>query len=434
MNTNDLIQRWSTFSLQEIEDQIRRGEDLDSIIQLLGAETVSEIQQISSTPPSFGPREEVVLLPGIMGSMLVSIRGVTTLLWVNPLLFIQGNARYLRLSPDADSDEYSQVDCVPLSLEKLTYFKISLSLNRNTVLHEFPYDWRRPIEYNADILHKAIERWSEGDPERKFNLVAHSMGGLVSRAYLARHQTSAEKRIRRLVLHGTPNFGSPNAVETLYNGNSMMGTVDRLNSQNAMREVVFSLPSIYQLLPAPREYYSANRPYPVDFDMYNADAWSLPGIRQVFLDGAYKLHKELGRSDPQVPIDMIAGCHIQTLVTAGLEIGSGKASFTGNRIDEGSDSGDGTVPLWSAHLPGANMYFIQDVHRRLPGNTKVIQATMDLIQSGRCSLPQSLPVPKRGLFSFEPTMPAEIRADNLKSKIETGTASSVDINQLYFAF
>ena len=174
MDTNDLLHRWSTLSLAEIEEEIRRGEDQETVIQLLGAETVAEIQAVSFAPPVPGPREEMVLIPGIMGSNLASIRGVTTLLWVNPLLFLQGNGRFLRLNAAGDEDEAPEVEVMPIGLEKLAYLKASLNFNRQSNLHEFPYDWRRPIEYNADVLRRSIDRWSGGDPQRKFSLVAHS--------------------------------------------------------------------------------------------------------------------------------------------------------------------------------------------------------------------------------------------------------------------
>jgi hypothetical protein len=74
MNTNDLLHRWATLSLEEIEDEILRGEDLDEINQLVGAETVAEVRGISFGPRPVGDLEEVVLLPGIMGSMLSSIQ------------------------------------------------------------------------------------------------------------------------------------------------------------------------------------------------------------------------------------------------------------------------------------------------------------------------------------------------------------------------
>ena len=434
MDTNDLLHRWSTLSLAEIEDEIRRGEDQETVTQLLGADTVAEIQTISFAPPTAGPRDEVVLIPGIMGSNLTSIRGVTTLLWINPLLFLQGNGRFLRLNANGEDDEAPEVEVVPIGLEKLAYLKTSLNFNRQTNLHEFPYDWRRPIEYNADVLQRSIDHWSGGDPARKFNLVAHSMGGLVLRAYLARHPQHAEQHIQRLIMHGTPNFGAANAVDNLANGNSMMATVDRLNGENEMRKLVFCLPSVYQLLPAPPEFFPGGRNYPANFDIYNASEWRIPEIQQKYLDGARALQKALAASDPQLPIDVIAGANIDTMVEANLLFDGDIPSLQPVRQAVGADSGDGTVPLWSAVLPAAKTYYTQVIHRELPGNNAVMRATLDLIRSGTCDLPETLPSPRPFPFEAQTPHSFDAQATVLRAKIEAGTAGEKDLQKIFFAF
>jgi pimeloyl-ACP methyl ester carboxylesterase len=429
VDTNDLLHRWSTLSLAEIEAQIQNGTDLETVTQLLGADTVAEIQQISFAAPMVGEREDVVLLPGIMGSLLASIRGVTTLLWINPLLFLQGNGRYLRLNEAGTQDEDPNIEGVPLGLEKLTYLKISLKFNKQFNLHEFPYDWRRPIEVSADALDTSLEKWAGGDPNRKFTLVGHSMGGLVSRAYMARHPKNAEKRIKRLIMHGTPNFGATNAVDSLLNGNSMMATVDKLNAQNEMRQLVYCLPSVYQLLPAPPDCFPTGRAYPVNFDFYQAASWKLPVVKQKYLDGANLLHHVLAASDPQIPMVEIAGVNIETLVGIDADTSKPGLHLITKVVAEGENSGDGTVPLWSAMYPKATMYFIQEVHRKLPGNNQVIDATMELIQSGTCGLPKTLPKSKPTFFA--PQVPFDVQAEDLRAKIENGQAGEQDLEKLF---
>ena len=44
-----------------------------------------------------------------------------------------------------------------------------------------------------------------------------------------------------------------------------------------------------------------------------------------------------------------------------------------------SYGGDATVPLWSAVLPGAQMYYVNEKHRYLPGNDKVIAGVLELL-------------------------------------------------------
>jgi pimeloyl-ACP methyl ester carboxylesterase len=450
MNTNDLLLRWSNLSLDQIEDEIREGKDQDSAVELLGAGTVAEMQAVSFAPPSAAPKEAVVLLPGIMGSLLTSIRGVTTLVWINPLMFVQGNARYLRMDGSGVIDECHEVEIVPVGLEKMTYLKMELTLNREAQLYEFPYDWRRNIEYNADKLHESLERWA-GGTKRKFTLLAHSMGGLVSRTYMARHTKDAEQRVKKLVMMGTPNYGSTNAIETLMTGNSLMETVDKLSKNNAMIDVVRSMPGVYNLLPAPPECFPSARAYPMNWDLYTAATWNIPGIQQKHLDSTRSLYQALGGSDPQIPMVEIAGCNLDTLVGMDASLPAASAVSTAvaaaklvlkpNRVEHGDDSGDGTVPLWSARLPGADLFYIEEKHADLPKNQHVIQAALELINDGKPGLATALPEPKGGLFGLSFDVPGEgaapaavtLSAAELEARIRSGTANQDDLKQLYFA-
>ena len=69
----------------------------------------------------------------------------------------------------------------------------------------FPFDYpstQVTIPDAAEYLHQAIDQLDGID---EINLVGHSMGGLVIRAYFAEHH---DPRIRRVVMLGTPNYGA----------------------------------------------------------------------------------------------------------------------------------------------------------------------------------------------------------------------------------
>jgi len=434
MNTNDLLANWSVLSLDEVETRLQAGDDTEALVQLFGAEEVAELREMADQPRSRGTRELVVLLPGVMGSLLHSIRGVTTLLWINPLLFLQGKADYLELNQDGTGDGTPSVETVPIALEKLTYMKTALAFRRHVELYEFPYDWRLPMEANGDLLGDCIERWADGDPEKKFTLVGHSMGGIVSRAYMARHTAAAEQRVKHLIMHGTPHFGAAGAVENLIMGNRMMSIVAKLNENNELHRLLLNLPSAYQLIPAPPGLFPSHRAYPANWDLYDATAWQLEGIRQDYLDAGRRFHQLLADSDPQVQITEIAGCNRETVVEVRRQNGSDdKPVYQLVRQEEGPDGGDGSVPLWSAVLPGATMYYIEETHRTLPKNKKVIKATLDLIAGQKPSLPTELPAHRVAIRTAPEPEPVEIEAERLRLHLQDGTANEEHLSQLYFA-
>lgn len=110
---------------------------------------------------------------------------------------------------------------------------------------EFPYDWRRYNCVSAAKLQKLIKarlpQWREstGNDAAKVILIAHSMGGLVSRYYL--EKLEGWKDCRALITFGTPYRGSVNALDFLVNGYKQR-FID-------LTEVLRSFNSAYELLP-----------------------------------------------------------------------------------------------------------------------------------------------------------------------------------------
>jgi len=122
----------------------------------------------------------------------------------------------------------------------------------------FVYDWRQDNVSSARQLDAFIEqiRQDHRNPEQKVDIVAHSMGGLVTRYYL-RYGTAdvlddnefpvnlwGRDRVRRVVLLGTPNLGSVNSIGAFIEGVPV--AFGRIPT-----EVLATMPSLYQLFPHP---------------------------------------------------------------------------------------------------------------------------------------------------------------------------------------
>lgn len=213
---------------------------------------------------------------------------------------------------------------------------------------DFPYDWRRDNRVAAQRLAEQAPQWlhrwrqESGSSEAKLVLLGHSMGGLVSRAFL--ELFGGWQYTRALITFGTPYRGSLNALDFLANGYQKGVGPLKLDLTSFLR----SLTSVYQLLPiAPciddrsgtLRRVTEVPSLPTGFDGQRALA-----ARTDFHDAiahAVDANGGPGRYD----IHPVVGIFQDTMVSARLQDGE----LTVLASDpNGDDDGDGTVPRWSA--------------------------------------------------------------------------------------
>jgi pimeloyl-ACP methyl ester carboxylesterase len=155
----------------------------------------------------------------------------------------------------------------------------------------FAYDWRRDNVESARLLARRVEalKLKLGRPDLRFNIVAHSMGGLVARYAamygdqdLAPEGAAAQPTwagasfVDKIFMFGTPNAGSMEAFSVLLEGYSVTeGLRRRVRLLNKLsREDVMTAPSIFQLLPhSARARFLDENLRPLTVDLYDPEVW-----------------------------------------------------------------------------------------------------------------------------------------------------------------
>ncbi|MFN2597065.1 MAG: esterase/lipase family protein [Pyrinomonadaceae bacterium] len=186
----------------------------------------------------------------------------------------------------------------------------------------FPYDWRRDNVESARLLVSRLGALKRklNKPDLRFNVLAHSMGGLVAR-YAAAYGDAdlppegtapaptweGARDIAKIFMIGTPNEGSAEALVTLLEGYSVTeGLRRRVHLLNKLsREDAITAPSIFELLPhdGAARFLDENL-QPVQVDLYDPAAWRAygwspvndPDFRRRYSEG--RLRDEEARRKP----------------------------------------------------------------------------------------------------------------------------------------
>lgn len=223
-------------------------------------------------PNNHADQPPLVIIPGLMGTRLVA-RDTGREVWPGgPLGLLLGDYDELslglagepasgRLEPGRLTDSVAGRDFYRSIIRTLEdaagYRRADIGADAGgRQYHVFTYDWRQDLQHTAAALDRFIEsiRDRHDNPNLRVDIVAHSMGGLIARYFLRygsqdalndnalRPTMAGAKKIRRVILLGTPNLGSVDAVRALIQGR-------RLGLRSIAPETLASMPSMFQLFP-----------------------------------------------------------------------------------------------------------------------------------------------------------------------------------------
>ena len=275
-------------------------------------------QTIAQGPPTGQKgKPPVIIIPGLIGSELVN-KETDEVVWFD---LQRSKTDDLRLPISADLDK-NRDNLVPRDIlrnikylkflpETEIYQKLASSLEIpgdytegkwdapgengfQDTYYVFPYDWRRDNVENARILNRRMAELKAKlkRPDLKFNIVAHSMGGLIARYAAMYGDTDALNGTRRPVptwagaahinkifLVGTPNEGSISSLNALVKGYALGGGgINIPFIQSLSKYDMFTLPAIFQLLPHSGTIRAFDENLkPLKIDVYNPATWEKYG-------------------------------------------------------------------------------------------------------------------------------------------------------------
>lgn len=376
MTEREYLQQLSRSTPDDVAAEILHADEQHArVLEIyLGSDQYNRLQSIAqqglargvAPPPKRG---NVVVLHGIMGSDL-SEYGVASpsLIWVQVLKLIAGS--FSRLALDDSGKSANDIRASGIYLRY--YGALLLSLNQEWNVRPFFYDWRRDIRFAAADLNTML---TTQFPNQPVHLVAHSMGGLVARTFVANFPdtwniTGKDGTRSNLVMLGTPNYGSFAIPRLLLGTNdvlSLIAKMDLSHSPRQLLDVARTFVGAYQMMPAKGHIDGLDA-------LYKSASYNIAPIPQALLDGALAFQNEIAAAIDKDRMAYVAGYNRVT--PAAIKDVTQLANDNGYFL---SKRGDGTVAHDLGLLPGVRTFYVDEEHMKLPVNPRVQASLTELL-------------------------------------------------------
>ena len=355
---------------------------------------------LEPTPVS-GDKPIVILIPGIMGS---NLSDGDSEIWIDYLKMAGG--RLMRLNMDNEK-------VTAKSVVGTAYGKLVIDLSDKYDVVVFPYDWRKSLSDSGKILADKIndELLPTGQP---IQIIAHSMGGLVTRDVMMNHTKTWEKLNAipnfKCILLGTPWQGSYGIPEIITGIGGAIKSVSRLSifqSRKDLLEVFVQYSGLLQLLPI----YEGSHDFD-DLELWKTlqivtddSLWALPSQKDLAELKAYKKKFHQFKNWNLDKVFYIAGKDERTLSNFvcrdqfGAIINEKNTKLLKSKIAEpglftyknyelvfeATGEGDGSV-TWDTGIPKQldthQIFYADTIHGELANDQNRFEAIKDILANG----------------------------------------------------
>jgi pimeloyl-ACP methyl ester carboxylesterase len=235
--------------------------------------------QAEGTPADSAVGTPLVFIHGIKGAMLKSGEGETY--WLTPWQILGLGTRPLGLpllwknDDEQVRDEVTvgpileDIRLIPFLLTEPIYgpwLRAARAMGRP--FYAFAYDWRRdPIE-NTKRFEAFLEDVQAKHGGQRIEVVAHSLGGLITLAIVNRRPAM----FRRVIFAGVPFTGGIGFLPDV-----AVGSTTGLNSRILSAAVMGSFPSMYAFLPLDGTGVVDRNLHPIHSDFFSVAEWKKNG-------------------------------------------------------------------------------------------------------------------------------------------------------------